>query len=331
MTWFEELTGFREVSPEQVRENLLVDGNRLLSKVNQRSYLYGRLETPSLGELRDRVNAGPHVRGQLTVNEIVGDIMALHTDETNAGALFQVASQFNLLEMVGPEVTPEQGVGRYENDHTQGPTCAIAAGAGTIYRNYFAVVNGKIGQSATRQIDCLADLGVALGNTTQRLWRMQNGYALATRAGLTEISQRLTAASAAEIDQLRRLLRIGLQWQTEVTANNATHTVTQAYCSALPVAYNDHPAALWEPFARLILESSYEATICTAILNARESGNRGVFLTLLGGGVFGNETAWIMESMARALRRYGDWDLHVAIVSYGTSKPHVRQLERQFT
>ena len=37
------------------------------------------------------------------------------------GALFQVASQFNLLEMVSPRVTPEDGVTRYQHDRTPDP------------------------------------------------------------------------------------------------------------------------------------------------------------------------------------------------------------------
>ena len=49
-----------------------------------------------------------------------------------------MASQFNLLEMTAPSITPEHGVARYQLDRTQGPACAIAAGAATIYRNYFA-------------------------------------------------------------------------------------------------------------------------------------------------------------------------------------------------
>jgi len=31
----------------------------------------------------------------------------------------------------------KHGVTRYQHDHTQGPACAIACGAATIYRNYF--------------------------------------------------------------------------------------------------------------------------------------------------------------------------------------------------
>jgi hypothetical protein len=102
--------------------------------------------------------------GRLTFREVVGNARDLHADPGNENALFQVASQFNLLEMIGPRNTPVQGVGIYEYDTTQGPACAIAAGAGTIYRNSFAAVNGRIGQSEVNQIDSHADLGEALGN-----------------------------------------------------------------------------------------------------------------------------------------------------------------------
>lgn len=193
--------------------------------------------------------------GHLQVREVVVDVQELHTNVAHAGALLQVASQFNLLEMASPHVTMEQGVGIYAQDHTQGPACAVAAGAGTIYCNYFAPVHGHIGQAAAHQIDCLADLGAALGNTASRLWTMHNGYALATQRGLAEIAQRLRAASEGERGGLRQLLRIGIHWQTRVTLWDATHLVSQAYCFALRVAYTTHVARLWAPFAQLILEA----------------------------------------------------------------------------
>jgi hypothetical protein len=331
MTWFEVLTGFRETSPSHVRENITVDGDTMTSLVKRKAFTCGRLETPSLGELRNRVGRSRHTVGRLSVREVVANVVDLHTNESNAGCLFQVASQFNLLEMVSPNVTPEQGVGIYENDFTQGPACAIAAGAGTIYRNYFAIADGHVGQSARRQIDCLVDIGLALGNSEERLWEMRNGYALASREGLIEISDRLDASSETELDQLRQLLRIGVQWNTQVTIEDSKHTVTQAYCSALPVAYSKHSSDLWEDFARLVLDASYEATICTAILNYLSTGNNRVYLTLLGGGAFGNKINWITEGIKRALKLYEDWNLEVAIVSHGSSKQHVRQLVDQFS
>jgi hypothetical protein len=260
------------------------------------------------------------------VREVIASVQDLHADPANAGALFQVASQFNLLEMASPSATPELGIGIYENDPTQGPACAVAAGAGTIYRNYFAPVNGQIGQSAGRQIDCLADLGRALDNTGSRLWQMRNGYALAGRDGLIEISDRLRALSDSELDELRGLLRIGIQWNTQVTLPGCAHLVSQAYCSALPVAYSSHPASLWESFARLVLEAAYEATLCAAILNRQRAGERRLYLTLLGGGAFGNQPEWILDALRRALRLYAGWDLDVAIVSYRSSNPGVQAL-----
>lgn len=325
MTWFETLTGFPEESPQQVRENITVDGKTLKSHVNGKILVCGELEIPTLAELRERVQSSGYKPGKISVREVVANVQHLHAKESNAGSLFQVASQFNLLEMVSSSLTPERGVGIYENDRTQGPACAIAAGAGTIYRNYFAIVNGQIGQSANNQIDCLADIGAALGNSESRLWKMRNGYALASHKSLVEISNRLRASSESELDRLRQLLRIGIQWNTQVTLDECKHKLSQAYCSALPVAYSPYSSHLWAQFARLVLEASYEATICTAILNSIANGNNRLFLTLLGGGAFGNETNWIFEAIQRALNLYKHVDLDVAIVSYRSSNRYVRQ------
>ena len=55
MTWFETLTGFPETSPDLVRANLLLDGNRLTSVVNKRSFSAGEFMTPSLEALRETI------------------------------------------------------------------------------------------------------------------------------------------------------------------------------------------------------------------------------------------------------------------------------------
>lgn len=324
--WFETLTGFSEESPEQVRSNIALDGVELTSRVNGRRFICGELETPSLAELRRRARSRSLSAGMITVREVVADVQDLHADAGNSGSLFQVASQFNLLEMVSPSVTPERGIGIYENDRTQGPACAIAAGAGTIYRNYFASVSGRTGQSAANQIDCLGDIGEALGNADGRLWQMRNGYAMPSESGLIEISDRLRASSDKEQDKLRESLRIGIQWDTQVTIHDRRHLVSQAYCSALPVAYSPHPPSLWTEFASLVLEASYEATFCAAIENVERTGNHTLFLTLLGGGAFGNETDWIIRGIRRSVELHSDYALDVAIVSYGSSNRSIQEL-----
>ena len=122
-------------------------------------------------------------------------------------------------------------------------------------------------------------------------------------------------------------LRIGLQWDTEVTLADGGHTVTQAYCSALPIAYAEHAPTRWEPFARLVLDAAYEATLAAAVVNAQATGNHTVYLTLLGGGVFGNTPSWILSAIERGLEIFAHADLDVAVVSYGRANPQLRQLQ----
>lgn len=305
--WFETLTGFTEVSSAHTREHLAVDGPHLVSKRDGRRWRIGELEWPSLAELRARVDALPLPGRASTVAELHGDARRLHHDPALAGTLFQVASQFNLLEMVGPHVSPEDGVAGYAFDPTQGPACAIAAGAATIYRNHFVPLGDGFGQDRHRQLDMLADVGALLAARLDRpvtsLWSMRNGYALPTADGLEAIAAHLETADPAERDALRQRLRIGLHWGVEVTdaPGPVRPVVSQAFCSALPVAYTRLPQAAWAPFARLVLEATYEATLLAAALHPGRGGAPRVVLTRVGGGAFGNAGEWIDAAIERAL------------------------------
>jgi hypothetical protein len=222
MDWFERLTGFRETEYEyeERRAKLKVEGSQLQSLINGKSYGIGTLELASLQNLRERLKSTEGLTGRLKVSVVTGDVREMHRSPQNVGALFQVASQFNLLEMVGPTVTPEQGVTCYKDDRTQGPACAIAAGAATIYRNYFAPLEGGFGQTKHRQFNGLAELGAAfaegLNRQVETLWKMQNGYALCTRIGLDAIAQYLQTLQPQQLDMLRGKLRIGIHTDVEV-------------------------------------------------------------------------------------------------------------------
>ena len=246
--------------------------------------------------------------------------------------MFQVASQFNLLEMASPNVTPEEGVTRYAHDRTQGPACAIAAGAATIWRNYFAPVGDSQGQTATRQLDALEPLGEALsgllGRPVRSLWTMRKGYALATPDGLKDIGRLLSNATEAARDDLRAGLAVGLHLGVEVTDGpvGSRSNVSQVFCSALPVAYTTIAPPAWEPFARLVLDATYEATLLAAC-EAKASGGSGtVLLTRVGGGAFGNDDRWIDDAIERALGRVAHAGLDVRLVSYGTVQPAMQAI-----
>lgn len=108
--------------------------------------------------------------------------------------------------MTSPEVTPDNGVTRYDSDPTQGPACAIAAGAATSFRNYFADVGGRVGQTAHCQLDGLGDLGHSLtsrlGRPVSSLWEMQSGYAQCTRTELRSIAEHLESLNAEQRGEL---------------------------------------------------------------------------------------------------------------------------------
>ena len=147
--WFEELFGFREGgSYRENRAHFRMDGEVLCvdGAPKFKRHFVGRWSTPSLAELRAELGDGE--TGGLRFKHLPTPtgVEPLILDPQNAGAVFQAASQFNALEMVGPGVSPRQGIACYSNDPTQGPKCALACPGGTVFRNY--LVNGA-GQGET--------------------------------------------------------------------------------------------------------------------------------------------------------------------------------------
>ena len=322
MRWFQDLTGLPTHDRALVQATVKLEGPQLRCLANGRLLSPGQLLMPTLNALRQAPPATP--ASQIALSEVVADVQSLHLDPANAGAVFQVASQFNLLEMVNPTVSPEDGIARYAFDQTQGPARAMACGTGTLWRNDFVCLNGGIGQTKDRQIDCLADLGAALGNTHAQLWSMTNGYVLPKPGALGRIAGKLTAMSELQLDALRGLLRIGIQFDTEVTLNIAQHRVTQIYCSALPIAYGNDRTQDWEPFAKLVLEAAYEATFRAALRYGKPG--QPLFLTLLGGGAFGNPKNWIVAAIRRATVLFKSSGLDVRLVSFGAPTGSLRGL-----
>jgi len=318
MSWFEEIFGFEECTYAKTQANFYLEGVLLHTRIQlPRSFHTGTLTLPSLAELRAEVGALKLAtdRGAMSISNLIADAYQLHSWPQANGALVQVASQFNLLEMPGPSTTPEQGIAGYQYDHTQGPACAMACAAATVFRNYLVQTGNQVGQTESNQLNTLADLDNAIGIPGIR---MQNGYAILQPKTVLAIGQHIQSLDVVSLDALRQQLRIGLHSDTEVTLAGVPNDrrVSQALCSALPVAYHRAPSRDWAPFASLVLEASYEATLLAAVLNHRRTGNPRVYLTLVGGGAFGNETDWIISALRRALRLVRHHPLEVALVSH---------------
>lgn len=66
--------------------------------------------------------------------------------------------------------------------------------------------------------------------------------------------------------------------------------------------------------------------MCAGVLNAPQTDNLAVYLTLLGGGASGNEDNRIFVALQHAFAMFDDKLLDVVIISYGQSNPYLQQL-----
>lgn len=384
MTWYEQLFGLQEAKDfRTAQKNFKFDEKDgvLTSTANGKSYAVGRFETASLHDLRMKgIQAlatynGSAKTGFAYSHIAQGDILSEHAKYP--GALFQAASQFNCLEFPSDSVVPEDGVTNYMYDGTQGPACSLACAAGTVVRNYFVNVPqlasgepegdddislDELGQRADCQINNLQQLETALCNDKEHYFSVRNGYTFSrNRDSLHRLGSIIQSSKEGKVttdqgrysyEDLKGLLKIGVHSDVGVTFSDryipapAGLTVTQAYCSALSCAYSGLAAAHWEPFARLILEAAYEATLWAAVLNALRQlpsqaassagANTGpslehknkVFLTFLGGGVFGNDMTWICDAIGRAMAVVASHQapIEVHISHYRVVRPEVVQM-----
>ena len=334
MNWFKDAFGFKEYRDYEKTQSQFewADDEKLVlrSKVNGREFYVGKFETPNVGTLRKEATG---FGDKATFKHLSGNAMTLHRDPKNAGSVFQVASQFNCLEMIGPDVRPIDGITRYASDRTQGPACAISCPAGTLYRNYFWKAMGQ----AKTQINTLDGIEKIL---SKKYWHMSNGYAMPiSRTSMREFNERLPSLDR---EQLVNALKVGVHWSTEVESRVAkeNHRVCQVFASACPVAYSKSTTSKdWTPFARIVLEGLYVATLSVGALIAKKENRRvKVFLTAVGGGAFGNRTylfhyyslfptkcsntnttgtAWIADAMSKALKQFRDAPIDVFLVHYG--------------
>lgn len=97
-------------------------------------------------------------------------VKSLIYQNKNKDAVFQVASQFNCLEMVGPSITPSHGITNYILDQTQGPECALCCRSALLYRNYlYDFGQGHRGQLKS-QINLLDEVEKYVDNEKNKFW-----------------------------------------------------------------------------------------------------------------------------------------------------------------
>lgn len=318
----------------------------------------GHVDLPSLKELRD-ANPSNEGVGQAVLHHMSamsdsgepGIQYELDKIESDECVMVQMASQFNLLEMADHWMTPEHGVAVYASDNTQGPWVCSRTIAGAMYRNYLMPVDGGLGQSSKegRSINTTAELVAWLSHLSKDAGHgsisgiYMNGYLDFSDEDMRGLRWVMKQVSASEElwNEATGLLRVGihrgapLNGPDGVDPVHAGASVDLVMSAAFPLAYSRHRRTMENldalaTFSRLVLEATYEATI--RLLCLQQEPTR-LLLTSVGGGVFGNEEAWINDAIASALKRtcglLGEHSVWLNHHGVSKAEDRIRALERE--
>ncbi len=294
--WFEQLIG----KPE-------TEFNYTLAEVPTKYHsAMGQFSQLSINELKALITDFP-------VNNLDG--VKLHVDyrttyghmylfDTSAlqftapeNALFQVASNFNCLEVPKANYNPFNGhfITQQMTDMTQGPSASGGAAFGSILR----LLEHKI-----KPIDLLANVPVI------KSWNGKVPY------------DRNESVAASDIDQ--GLIKVGLHRDVRAAflrmKNNFAYNpngslINQAFTSTC-ICENLRPNAL----SSALLDAAYEGTYLCAVVTQAPL----VVLTLIGGGVFSNNHELIIQAMIKAHEKYAPYLAQDCVVKLPLFMPNPR-------
>lgn len=234
----------------------------------------------------------------------------------NNGATFQAASNFNCLEFCSMHQTASEGITGYIYDRTQGPYCAIAASASILYRNYFVKIgNGEVGQIRTN-LNLLSDTP----------FDIYHGYPNVRSEGAREKSEIYKNFDWNNLDNYRMGVHSNCQvlLTQDMLGNlvlaSGDQIVHHVYCAALDFSGSVPHNLLYDTIGKAILRASYKISILSAWENSVKypdlAGSKKLYLTLLGGGVFGNPHEWICDAVLENEQLIVESGLEVYLIFY---------------
>jgi hypothetical protein len=353
-SWFNAVVGidepsFHDLSDEERSRRFFrtdEEGNlRLMrggpGKPHKLDVCCGRFEVKSVGELTEARSPRKREQGTLTFvtrkDAAPGslqyvDVAHLQAQPENRGAMFQVASNMNGVEGIseGTSVEEKTFVSDYIYDKTQGPAASISAGGAAVARVYAAFGGGEVWERQTkdRQINFVESLG--------DFCTVHNGYVVLKP--LEEAQYRaLTEGDKAE--RLINSIRVGVHSHCQVTFGRRTpqyfegvphseeQLVHQTFGAAVNVGQGvsgieNRKKPFAKDFAHLVLLGMYRG----CFLAARRLHCRRLFLTLLGGGVFANDTRSLMRAVTETFLEHGaGMDVTVVLFSPTPLTPELRE------
>jgi len=271
------------------------------------------------------------------------DVSHLQSLKENRYAVFQVASNFNGVEAISDESSPDNisFTENYTHDRTQGPAASVSCGGAAITRvhaAFFEINTNSESWKQTRdhQVEFLGH------EKLKNHFPVKNGYVCLPQNGEEDP---FPSIDTPEYGSLLGVARIGLHKNAQVTSGQRAfkmHIVTdpeqivdQVFCAAVNIGQGysgmiNRKSSNCEMKCSFALDLAYEGVYLSAIANKRKK----IFLTLIGGGVFGNSKKLIFTAIIRAHNKYansvGSLIESVSVVLYSSQdfyKPVLVQLE----
>lgn len=232
---------------------------------------FGRIDLYSIDELRKKTENRKPFKGEGSVSVIVDptiDVKDLQADPQNAGANFQIASNFNGQE-AGQFCGDDRSLNELQSIFAQGEQASMSAYPGIFFRKYFSGPINLLDELVAKGIVTMDKRGVLVRDIT----------------------------SLGELVENQGLIKVGYHSGISVThgSNFANiidrgQRINQTFTAALNLGANPR----LKDFSSVFLRAAYEGTVRASFLH----GVKKVFLTLVGGGVFCND----LEDIAKAIQ-----------------------------
>lgn len=266
--------------------------------------------------------------------------------------MFQAASNFNGVEAICETSYPDRAkfITEYADDNTQGPAASISAGPGAISRVLLPFYDpskpaAEWRQTKTQQMEMLGDV--------KEYFSVMNGYVVQKGDEKKVEADLLNEENRAIVDKVKVCVHVdeevvfGLRdsswfgynivgYKPPISENSENipendpskkiteqnHKICQVFCAAMNMGQGDSGAKNAElegdgTKAKLLLEAAYRGTYLAAIRH----GCQVLYLTLIGGGVFGNSPNTILDVIGKvhldiACREMNDVIEEVHLVLY---------------
>lgn len=265
MSWFERLTGMTE---SEFKQNEFENFKLFYEKHKDKC---GELMIVPISEIKKYINI--NVKGINPKVMIINDDIR-NIQRTMLNSVILIASNFDALEHRNEKskLSDYNFITNYINDHTQGPTASLCAPYATIYRAFNPV-----------KINMLQKL---------KMYNIINGYA----------SIRVDyALSMPMIDDFTMVVHKNVGITNDLQNFQIVNYVDQVFVSAINIKqretgkYNKIMGLKYPYLVEYPIYSGYYSAYLAGILNGREN----LVLTLIGGGVFGNDVSVVISSLLK--------------------------------